>query len=48
MRHSLRDINEKIVTHKLLMDRRSDVNLDEDNRKVSERIDEKYRELEER
>lgn len=48
MRHSLRDINDKIVTHKLLLDRRSDVNLNEDNRKVSERIDEKYRELEER
>ncbi|TPP62052.1 hypothetical protein FGIG_02683 [Fasciola gigantica] len=48
MRHSLRDINDKVVAHKLLLDRRSDVNLDEDNRKVSERIDEKYRELEER
>ncbi|KAF5405155.1 hypothetical protein PHET_01356 [Paragonimus heterotremus] len=48
MRHSLREINDKMATHKFLLDRRTNFGMDDDNRKVSERIDDKYRELEER
>ncbi|CAH8842323.1 unnamed protein product [Trichobilharzia szidati] len=51
MRHSLRDIHDKMSKHRLILDRYNSldsVDNDNDNRKVSERIDEKYRELEER
>nr|CAH8842786.1 unnamed protein product [Trichobilharzia regenti] len=51
MRHSLRDIHDKMSKHRLILDRYSSLDSgdnDNDNRKVSERIDEKYRELEER
>ncbi|CAH8607467.1 unnamed protein product [Dicrocoelium dendriticum] len=48
MRQSLRDINDKMSTHKTLLNRGGSYGLEDDNRKVSERIDQKYRELEER
>ncbi|CAL8091888.1 unnamed protein product [Calicophoron daubneyi] len=48
MRSSLREINDKMTTHKLLLDRRSNSATEDDGRKVSERIEEKYRQLEER
>ncbi|CAH8498026.1 unnamed protein product [Heterobilharzia americana] len=51
MRHSLREINDKMSKHRLILDRHSSADLaDDDNdvRKVSERIDEKYQELEKR
>lgn len=50
MRNSLRDIHDKMSTHRILLNRRTDYGQDDeyDKKKVSERIDEKYRELEER
>ncbi|TGZ60835.1 hypothetical protein CRM22_008308 [Opisthorchis felineus] len=48
MRHSLREINDKMATHKLLLDRRANYEAEDDSRNVTERINQKYRELEER
>lgn len=48
MRHSLREINDKMATHKLLLDRRTNYEAEDDSRNVTERINQKYRELEER
>ncbi|CAH8484801.1 unnamed protein product [Schistosoma turkestanicum] len=51
MRHSLREINDKMSKHRFLLDRHNSTDLGEDENdkcNVSERINEKYRELEER
>lgn len=48
MRKSLMDINDKMLTHKTLLNRGANFTLEDDGRKVSDRIDQKYRELEER
>nr|CAX72659.1 hypothetical protein [Schistosoma japonicum] len=50
MRHSLREINDKMSKHRLILDRHNSTDLEDENDgyKVSERINEKYKELEER
>ncbi|CAH8509656.1 unnamed protein product [Schistosoma rodhaini] len=49
MRHSLREINDKMSKHRFLLDRHNSADLDENDKcKVSDRINEKYKELEER
>lgn len=48
MRHSLRNIQDKMSTHRLLLDRNTNCDVKIDSRNVTERIEEKYRELEDR